>query len=155
LEWVTFEENQRRAKADYVGCICPYGCEFIKNLTPHFQNKQSKRTKAPDPYSKASQKKAKMNEYRNKMRGVKFFEVEPLNSCGEKILGGTKVIVTNSKEGFAEFKSFLDSNKSAATFHFPSFMDKIKAMLNGQNMTGHSKYMGVGITPIFDGPATE
>ena len=143
LEWVTFEENQRRAKADYVG-----------NLT--FQNgKAQSKTTPANPESARSKKKAKMNEYLNKMKGVKFFELESRTPCGEKILGGTKVMVVNSKEGFAEFKSFLDSNKSAATFNFPSFMGKIEAILNGQNMTGYSKYMGVGITPIFDEPAAK
>ena len=154
LEWVTFAENQRRAAEDLIGTTCICGCEFIKNL--NFQNGKGRDTTTkPDPNSKTSKKKAKMNEYRNKMKSVKFFEIEPRTSCGEKILGGTKVMIANSEEGFAEFKSFLDSNKSAATFDFPSFMGKIEAILNGQNMTGYSKYMGVGITPIFDGPAAE
>jgi hypothetical protein len=144
LEWVTFEENQRRAKADYVG-----------NLT--FQNGKAEfKTTLANPESARSKKKAKMNEYRNKMKGVKFFQLDCTNQTAglRKWIQASSVLITNTPEGFKEFENLISPNKMRDDIYH-NFLDKFNAMLNGQNMTGHSQAYGATITPIFDTPAAE
>ena len=138
LEWVTFEENQRRAKVDYIG-----------NLT--FQNgKATPKVMPPNPESARSKKKAKMEEYRNKMKEVKFFKLECSNenSFMGRCMKGSSMLIANTPEGFKEFENFISPNKTRDDIYH-NFLDKFRAMLNGQNMTGHSQAYCTTITPVF------
>jgi hypothetical protein len=144
LEWVTREENERRAKADYIG-----------NLT--FQNgKTQSKTKPANPESARSKKKAKTNEYRNKMKGVKFFELNCTNLTTGlcKWAQASSILVANTPEGFKEFEKLISPNKTRDDVYH-NFLDKFNAMLNGQNMTGHSQAYGATITPVFEESAVD
>ena len=153
LEWVTIEENLRRAHEDYVGSICPCGCEFIKNL--NFQKGKGKDTTKPaDPNSKKSQKKARNKEYFDKVAKIKFFQFTCETNYGKSILLGDSFVMTNSTEGFAELKKHLSQNKANAAA-YSSIKDKIDAILDGSNRTWHTSVFGITILPVFDEPAAE
>lgn len=144
LEWVTFEENQRRAKADYVSDLI-------------FQNgKVQSKTTPANPESARSKKKERMNEYRNKMKGVKFFQLDCTKQTAGlcKWIQASSILVANTPEGFKEFENLISPNKMRDDIYH-NFLDKFNAMLNGQNMTGHSQAYGATITPIFDEPAAK
>lgn len=143
LEWVTFEENQRRAKADYIP---------LKNFCLKKEN--GKGATPANPNSKTSQKKARMNEYRNKMKGVKFFKLDCTNQTAGlcKWIQTSSVLVANTPEGFKGFENLISPNKMRDDIYH-NFLDKFNAMLNGQNMTGHSQAYGATITLVFDEPS--
>jgi hypothetical protein len=61
---------------------------------------------------------------------------------------------TYTPEGFKEFENLISPNKMRDDIYH-NFLDKFNAMLNGQNMTGHSQAYGATITPIFDTPAAD
>lgn len=146
LEWVTFEENQCRAKADYIP---------LKNFCLKKESGKGANTPA-NPNSKTSQKKARMNEYRNKMKGVKFFKLDCTNQTAglSKWTQACSILVANTPEGFKDFENLISPNKMRDDIYH-NFLDKFNAMLNGQNMTGHSQAYGAIITPIFDEPTAE
>ena len=153
LEWVTFEENQRRAKVDYIGSVCSCGCEFIKNL--NFQKgKGIDTTTKTDPNSKSSQKKARNKAYFDRAAQITFFQFTCNTNYGKSILLGDSYMMINSAEGFAELQKHLSQNKANAAA-YSSIKDKIDAILDGSNRTWHTNVFGITITPIFDEPAAE
>ena len=150
LEWVTLEENLRRAHEDYVGKICPCGCEFIKTL--NFQKGKAttltvSQTK-PNPNSKRSQKKARKDAYLEKMSQCIGFDLicNENNCTGMKILGREKMFIANCSEGYKGFQSILSKHSGV----YNLFKDKFDAMLNGENQTGGSHLFGIKIIPVFD-----
>ena len=140
LEWVTKTENLRRANEDYVGCICPIGCEFIKNVV----------TKSGKPSTKAN-KKATIDSYMLKIEKVKYFLVEPDRRNGANSNRPTCRFEVSEK-GYAEL---AEACKGLSQFKIAEAKRKVEAMKNGQNRTGHSFYCGMCIRPIFDEPAAE
>lgn len=138
LEWVSQEENLRRAHADYVGTLCPCGCEFIKTLA--FKKGISKDASNGVP------KKSPAAIYREKMATVKEFLVQPdPRSAG------------NANRPSLRFALNIDGYKEVAEamkeldlhFTITGFRNKVRSMVDGSNQTGVSYYCGLKITPIF------
>ena len=150
LEWVTKEENLRRAERDYVGTICPCGCEFIKTL--NFQNGKGRdTTKGPDPNSKTSQKKARSKAYFDKMSKCIGFELVATTENAKKYIGGKKYFVPNSPDGFEALKKQTRNHTDV----FVHFKRKCDDMISGVNRSFTACVYSVGITPVFDDPAAD
>ena len=132
LEWVTQEENLRRANEDYIGTICPCGCEFIKTLS----------------FKKGTPKKTKSNadEYRAKMKAVKDFLAEPDHRKPGNA-NRPSIRFSPSATGYKEVAEAM--NGLVPNFTITGFRNKVRAMIEGANQTGVAYYCGLKITPIF------
>lgn len=132
LEWVTYEENQRRAREDYIGTLCPCGCEFVETLS--FKKSVSKKTKS------------NADDYRAKMKTVKEFLAEP-DRRKDGNANRPSIRFTPSATGYREVAEAM--NGVVPNFTITGFRNKVKAMIEGANQTGVAYYCGLKITPIF------
>lgn len=148
LEWVTYAENQRRAKEDLIGTCCPEGCEYIKAL--HFDKGIAKMPSMPkpDPNSKTSQKKARSKAYFEKMSHCIGFKLVSMKetASGKKIFGKNEIFVANTLKGYAKFEKLVKNHGGIYTLCKQKFDD----MLNGSNRTEMASVLSYRITPVFD-----
>ena len=130
LEWVTQAENLRRAREDYIGTLCPCGCEFVQTLS----------------FKKGKAKKSNADIYREKMKTVKEFLVQPdLRQPGNANKPTIRFALTA-----AGYKEVVEATKGfVPNFTITGFRNKVKSMIEGANQSGVSYYCGLKITPIF------
>ena len=132
LEWVTHEENLRRAREDYIGTLCPCGCEFVKTLS--FRKSVSQKTKP------------NANDYRAKMKTVKEFLAEP----DHRRAGNANRPSIRFAPSATGYKEVAEAMKGIVpTFTITGLSGKVRAMIGGANQTGVAYYCGLKITPIF------
>ena len=138
LEWVTQAENLRRAREDYIGTLCPCGCEFVETLS--FKKNVSK-SKSNDV-----SKKNAANEYRAKMKTVKEFLAEPDHRKAGNA-NRPSIRFTPSASGYREVAEAMCG--FGPTFTITGLSHKVRAMIEGANQSGVAYYCGLKITPIF------
>jgi hypothetical protein len=132
LEWVTHKENLRRAREDYIGTLCPCGCEFVETLS--FKKSVSKKTKP------------NANDYRAKMKTVKEFLAEP-DRRKDGNANRPSIRFAPSISGYREVSEAMCG--LVPTFTISGLSGKVRAMIEGANQTGVAYYCGLKITPIF------
>lgn len=126
LEWVTREENLRRAKRDYIGDV------------DYNYNTNTATTKQP--------KKTDAERYRDFMKTITHFMIEPDTRNGANANRPT-LIFPLTPEGFAQVKEA--TNGVVTSFDIKTFKGKIQAMQAGANRTGRFYYCGMYVHPFY------
>lgn len=142
LEWVTKEENERRADADYVGNIELYG-NLVGCKKEEVKSIQQQKIQSVIGPNGGTQKPHKV--WKKKMATAIGWKVEPFLEASKKF---SPFRVANDKQSINDMINDLQKSKLGG-YNPDSLKRKFSAILSGTTQKSVIEYCGVRFTAIF------
>jgi hypothetical protein len=143
LEWVTKEENERRADADYIGDIELYG-NLVGCKKEEVKSIQQQKVQSIVGPNDGNQKPYKV--WRKKMATAIGWKVEPFLEDSKKKISPFRI--ANSQEYIWEMTDELVKAKLGG-YNRVNLRRKFSAIINGSTQKSVIEYCGVRFTAIF------